>query len=178
MQSTPVDETIIVIARLGDKDSKPNLNKRRLYNIRAYSTLEGSVKRKAENLILAEGKPIKGLGQIEFYVRGQLVEVIKMPSNSVFNPVGCYAGIDGEPYCQSKIMKLFYPCKGETERRKQKQNGKLKRGKLKRVFVFRFTNGSSFEKKIAERNGYNPDQAGGVACQNVARIMNAEINAR
>ncbi len=121
-QSTPANENIIVIARLGDKDLKPNLNKRRLHNISTYWTqlMGESVRRNRKTIILAEGERVKGYGQIEFYVRGQLVEIVKVHHNSDFNAADCYGGIDGETPCAEDWQKLFYPCKDYIEKQKQK----------------------------------------------------------
>jgi hypothetical protein len=128
-QHTPKDKTFIIIARAGDKDSKRELNRRRLYNIRAYMTqLMGErYGRDPEKIILAEGEPIKGFGQVEFYLDGRLVEVIKTRPNGDLI-VDCYGGIDGQPPCAEDWQKLFYPCKDYIEKRKQK----LKRGSKKR----------------------------------------------
>ena len=121
-QRTPADEAIIVIARLGDKDLKPNLNKRRLQNIRTYWTqyLTGSGKRNPETVIVAEGEPINGYGQVEFYVRGQLVEVFKAHPNSDLRVAECYV-LPDEPQCAEEKQKLFYPCKDRVEKQKQKR---------------------------------------------------------
>jgi hypothetical protein len=122
-QATPDDDTIIVIARLGDKDLKPNLNKRRLHNIRVYWTdaKEEPYRRDPKTIILAEGERVKGYGQIEFYVRGRLVEIVKVHRNSDFNAADCYGGIDGELPCAENWQKLFYPCKDYVEKQKQKR---------------------------------------------------------
>ncbi|MCA1625345.1 MAG: hypothetical protein LC778_16410 [Acidobacteria bacterium] len=124
-QSTPANETIIVIARLGDRDSKPNLSKRRLQNVRTYWTqyLGEQIRRDRKTVILAEGEPTSGFGQIEFYVRGKLVELVKVSPNSDFNAADCYGGIDGELPCAEDWQKLFYPCRDRVE--KQKQNRKV-----------------------------------------------------
>lgn len=120
-QHIPTDKAIIVIARLGDKDLKPNLNKRRLHNIRAYLTLGESYKHTEQSIILAEGEPTKGFGQVEFYLDGRLIEVLKARPNGDLAVTDCYAGIDGEPPCAEDWQKLFYPCKDRVEKRKQKQ---------------------------------------------------------
>lgn len=119
-QGVPTDKTIIVIARLGDKDSKPNINKRRLHNIRAYLTqsVGEQFRRKLQTIILAEGEPTKSYGQVEFYLDGRLIEVLKLHRNSDY-VVDCYGGIDGEPPCAEDWQKLFYPCKDHVEKRKQ-----------------------------------------------------------
>ena len=121
-QSTPADEIIIVIGRLGDKDLKPNLNKRRLHNVRAYWTqyLTGAGKRNPQTVIVAEGEPMKGLGQVEFYVRGRLVEVFKTRPNSDLYAAECYV-LPDEPQCAEEKQKLFYPCKDRIGKRQQKR---------------------------------------------------------
>jgi hypothetical protein len=51
-QQTGPDELIIVIARLGPKDTKPNLNNRRLHNVRSYLSeflTDSRVRRRPKN---------------------------------------------------------------------------------------------------------------------------------
>lgn len=69
-QRTPADELIIVIARLGTGETRPNLNRRRLHNVRVFWTefLEKTAKRKPETIVLGEAERIKGHGHLEFYV--------------------------------------------------------------------------------------------------------------
>src|SRR5688500_8168903 len=57
-QDAQADRLIIVVARLGDDDIRPNLNRRRLHNVRAYWTqyLPKAQRRKPETIILAEGE--------------------------------------------------------------------------------------------------------------------------
>lgn len=121
-QRTPADKTIIVISRLGDRDSKPNLNKRRLHNIRAYWTqyLTAPNKRDSATIIVAEGEPTKGFGQIEFYVRGELIEILKLIPNGDFPAALCYM-LPDEPACAEEKQNLFYPCKDRPQKQKQKQ---------------------------------------------------------
>jgi hypothetical protein len=125
---TPANETIIVIARLGIKDTKPNLNKLRLHNIRAYWTqyLGESIRRKPETVILAESEPTKGYGQVEFYVGGRLVEIIKAHPNSYLNAADCYTLPDEKP-CAEEWQRLFYPCKDSVKKQKQKVASKKKK---------------------------------------------------
>ena len=122
-QYTPRDKTFIVISRLGDKDSKPEFNKRRLHNIRTYWTqhIPESDRRDPQKIILAEGEPTSGYGQVEFYLDGRLVEVLKARPNGDLGVADCYAGVDGEPPCAEEWQKLFYPCKGFVEKQKQKR---------------------------------------------------------
>ena len=129
--STPADENIIVISRLGDKDSTANLNKRRLHNIRVHWTqlLGDSSRRDPKTIILAEGQSVKGRGQIEFYVRGQLVWIFKIRPNSDFNAADCYAGAMGEPPCAEDWQKLLYPCKDKADKLKRNRKAVTKKKK-------------------------------------------------
>ena len=130
-QNTPKDKALIVIARLSDKDLKPNLNKRRLHNIRAYLTqaVGEQFRRDPQTIILAEGEPVKGYGQVEFYLDGRLVEVLKARWNSDLNFADCYGGIDGEPPCAEDWQKLFYPCIDYVEKQKRKVVPKKKKAR-------------------------------------------------
>jgi hypothetical protein len=128
-QHIPTDKTIIVIARLGDKDSKPNLNKRRLHNIRVFLTaaeLGERYKHSEDSIILAEGEPTKGYGQIEFYLNGRLIEVIKVGADRDLFIGDCY----GERLCSEDWEKLFYPCKDQSKERKQKRKVVQKKRRL------------------------------------------------
>jgi hypothetical protein len=125
-QSTPADELIIVIARPGDGDTKSNLSWRRLHNIRAYWTefLDVGYRRKPETIILAEGERVKGYGQLEFYVSGRLVEVLKVARNSDVDFSNCYPPDDSyirkgvyNP-CWVKSHRIFYPCRDRYLRRR------------------------------------------------------------
>lgn len=129
-QGIPTDKTIIVIARLGDRDLKPNLNKRRLHNIRAYLTqaVSEQFRREPQTIILAEGEPVKGFGQVEFYLDGRLIEVLKLHRNSDF-VIDCYGGVDGADPCAEDWQKLFYPCKDEVEKQNRKVVPKKKKSR-------------------------------------------------
>jgi len=125
-QHVPSEKTIIVIARLGDRDRKANLNKRRLNNVRAYLT-EGVAKqfrRSSDSIIVAEGERTKGYGQIEFYLDGRLVELLKPYPNYDVGVADCYAGVDGDPWCETARQKLFYPCKDYVKKKAPRTNFK------------------------------------------------------
>jgi hypothetical protein len=118
-EKTPADELIIVIARPGDDDTRSNLSRRRLYNVRAYWTqyLYEEYRRKPETVVLAEGKKIKGYGQLEFYVGGNLLGVTKLAQNSDLWVGACYPPDDSYirnhdfDACRVAENKIFYPCR-------------------------------------------------------------------
>jgi len=120
------DSTIIMIARLGDKDRKANLNKRRLHNIRAYLTdgVTEQFRRSEGSIIIAEGERTKGHGRIEFYLDGRLIDLLIPYPNNDIGVADCYAGIDGDPWCATARQRLFYPCKDYVKKRPPKTNFK------------------------------------------------------
>jgi hypothetical protein len=128
-QKTPADKLIIVIARPGEGETRANLNQRRLHNVRAYWTefLPSGYRRQAETFILAEGQPIGGYGQLEFYTEGNLVWVIKLSINADLLVGECYPPDDSYiknhrfNSCEVKGNKIFYPCRDENVRRKNRR---------------------------------------------------------
>src|SRR4030095_8628053 len=126
-QKTPLNEAIIVIARLGISETKRNLNRRRLENVRAYWTQAVALeaRRKLETIILAEGERTAGYGRLEFYVLGKLVWVMNVPCNADVDFGDCVAPDDSyirngvyDP-CWIKSHRIFYPCRDRYLRRKQ-----------------------------------------------------------
>ena len=65
----------IAIARLGNGEQSRELNRRRLYTIRAYLT---AMELPPQRLITAEGERVLGYGRIELYVGGELVEILSV----------------------------------------------------------------------------------------------------
>lgn len=111
-QKTKPDELIIVIAHLGTRDTKPNLNDRRLHNVRTYLTeflTEPSVRRKPATVILAQGERVQGFGRIDFYVHGQLAESLRIRVNADLSVANC-AREPHESPCPAS-MRNFFPCK-------------------------------------------------------------------
>ncbi len=123
----PADEIILVVARLGERDSRPNLNKRRLHNV--FTLWTQQYKRDQKTIVLADaqGAPVKGFGQLEFYVRGRLVDVIKLYGD--LRAHDCYAGIDDTPPCGEDWQKLYYPCKDQVIKAKPKRKVTVKKRK-------------------------------------------------
>jgi hypothetical protein len=128
-QKTPADQSIIVIAHLGNGETRPNLNWRRLYNVRAYWSeylYEGreGYRRNPQTIILAEGEKVNGYGYLEFYVGGKLVAVIKVARNADVDFGDCYPPNDSlirnKVYnpCLVKSHQVFYPCRDRNIRRK------------------------------------------------------------
>jgi hypothetical protein len=116
-QKTQLDQLIIVIAHLGSNETKPNLNNCRLHNVRTYLTeflTDPSVRRKPETIVLAQGERVPGLGRIEFYVNGRLVDVLKIRTNADLSVANCGREPPENPCPHS--MRNFYPCKDRYPR--------------------------------------------------------------
>jgi hypothetical protein len=69
------NKVTIAIARLGGGEKSKELNRRRLYTVRAYLTAMGLP---PERLITAEAEPARPgrYGGVELYVGGELVDVL------------------------------------------------------------------------------------------------------
>lgn len=61
---------LIIVARLGSKETRREMNSRRLYNVRLKLTLIGV---QPDRIIVAEGERVRGFGRVEFYLRGEMV---------------------------------------------------------------------------------------------------------
>jgi hypothetical protein len=63
------DSIIVAIAHLGTGETNPELNRRRLHNVRNY--LAGyNWKRPPETVVTAVGERVDGYGRVDIYVRG------------------------------------------------------------------------------------------------------------
>lgn len=69
------NKTTIAIARLGSGEQSRDLNRRRLYTVRAYLSAMGLP---SEKLITAEGERVESYGRIEVYIDGKLVEALSV----------------------------------------------------------------------------------------------------
>jgi hypothetical protein len=111
-QKTKPNELIIVIAHLGPKDTKPNLNNRRLHNVRSYLTeflTDSTIRRQPKTVILAQGEQAQDFGSIEFYVNGRLVDTLRLRSNADLSVANCGWEPTENP-CPTSMRNLF-PCK-------------------------------------------------------------------
>jgi hypothetical protein len=113
-QKTPAKEMIIVIAHLGDGDTRPNLNERRLHNVRTYLTHYITLGRRESNsLVVAVGERVEGSGSIEFYVGGKLYETLRLKTNADLSLGECSHGPEIDP-CNFPKQQQLYPCRTGT----------------------------------------------------------------
>ena len=120
-RKTAADKLITVVARLGEGETRPDLNQRRLHNVRIYWTEFLKVyQRSPDTLILIEGEKVRDYGRLEFYVDGRLISLLKLNWNADLIAVGCCAGPD-EPLCPS-YERNFYPCRERFLKRRNKRS--------------------------------------------------------
>jgi hypothetical protein len=84
------DESLIIIARLGDGERGRAFNWRRLHNIREYLTYIRAIPER--NVLVAEGEPVKGRGRVEVYLRGRLLALFIVGPNHDLNGGDCEDG--------------------------------------------------------------------------------------
>jgi hypothetical protein len=111
------DGLVIAIARLGDGESRRELNRRRLHNVRVYLT-EFDWKRDPKTLILAEGERVKGYGRVELYVKGMQYHVLAVKRNGDLLVGSC----EPDDIRPKKAEENLYPYLDRAKRRKQQRS--------------------------------------------------------
>ena len=81
-QTAGAEETIIVIGRLGRGESSRELVRHRMRNLQDFVYMVRGVAK--ERVVLAEGEPVNGLGQVDVYVKGKLIVVFRLKRNRDF----------------------------------------------------------------------------------------------
>lgn len=106
------DDTIIIaIAHLGTGERNPELNRRRLHNVRAYLTTF-AWKRPRATVVTAEGEPVNGVGRVNIYVRGGLWASMGVRRND-----DLILGICEPDYMRSaEETRTFYPFRDRKKR--------------------------------------------------------------
>jgi len=79
--------SIIIIARFGTGENSRKLMRRRLFAPNSYLVARRGVSQ--SRVITAEGERVRGLGQVEIYVSGELFVTFKMKRNRDFASGGC-----------------------------------------------------------------------------------------
>lgn len=82
------DGLIILIARPGAGDTKPEISGRRLYSARAYLT-DYLRLRSPKTIVTAEGDRVEGYGRLEIYVAGKLYQVLAIRANAELSVGSC-----------------------------------------------------------------------------------------
>lgn len=105
---------IIFIARLGDGESRTELNRRRLHNARTHLT-DYSWQRDPKTIVIAEGERVSGYGRIEIYVGDKLFYTLMIARNRDFLVGAC--SYEGEDPCAKGRERNLYPCLDRNVRR-------------------------------------------------------------
>ena len=87
---------LIIIIRPGDGENSNQLATKRLFNMQQYFRLRGS-RIAPDKFIFANGLPTKGLGQVEFYMNGQLADVLSYPHKGFICHSCCVPDTDFYP---------------------------------------------------------------------------------
>ena len=119
-QNAPADLLIRVVARLGEGDTRSDLNKRRLHNVRTYWTEFRSDKLPRESITLIEGERVRDYGRLEIYVGDKLTTMLKLKSNLDLIVGNCYPEPVWVPLCNVKENRKVYPCLDRKDRRKKR----------------------------------------------------------
>lgn len=109
------DGLIIIIAWLGDGESRQGLNRRRLHNARAYLA-EYLNLRAPGTIVTAEGERVKGYGRIELYVGGRLYHVLALRRNADLIVGSCEPETLDDAK-QKRLRLKLYPWRDRTPRR-------------------------------------------------------------
>jgi hypothetical protein len=112
-QKTKRDQTIIVIARLGTSETRKNLNRRRLHNVLMYLSefiTPAGGRRKANEIVLAEGESKTPNGVIELYAEGKLYDTLRPAQNADLYVGTCVPDQPGQDVCSNTSDKNLYPC--------------------------------------------------------------------
>ena len=103
---------IILVARLGNGEKSRELNRRRLHNVSERIKAAGV---KPKKIVVAEGGRVLGLGRVEIYVGGKIVESLRVKRNKDICVECC--GPD----------ERFYPYREKFERKgAQNRRGRAK----------------------------------------------------
>jgi hypothetical protein len=128
-QKTQQDEVIILIARLGTSETRKGLNQRRLHNVLVYLTAfttKGGGRRKADEIVLAEGSSKASNGVIELYAGGKLFDTLRPPLNSDLLVGTCVPDDAKQDICGLKSDEKLYPCLDKPRRGKQKTQTRVR----------------------------------------------------
>lgn len=106
-QEASDDGLIRIVARLGNKEQRRDLNRRRLHNVRTFLTEFGG--RSPQSIIVDEGERVNGYAQVNLYIRGSLFHTFTVRRNDDFR-VGVCIYEEQEGPCADERQRKLYPC--------------------------------------------------------------------
>jgi hypothetical protein len=118
-QKTKQDQVIIIIARLGTRESRKALNQRRLHNVMVYLTEFTAVtggRRRPADIVLAKGSSNASYGVIELYTEGKLFDTLRPGQNADLLVGRCIPDDPAQEICKVKNENNFYPCLDKLRR--------------------------------------------------------------
>lgn len=101
---------VIMIARLGTRETRKELNDRRLHNARTFLIEFGQ--RVPQTIVTAEGDRVDGYGRVELYVGGKLFHVLLMSRDDDLAVGAC--SFEGRDPCTDEREKKLYPCRARS----------------------------------------------------------------
>lgn len=110
------DGLVIIVARLGKRERRRDLNRRRLHNAKTFLTEFGD--RAPQTIVTAEGERVEGYGRVELYAGGKLFRVLTINPNDDLAVGSC--SFEGKDQCTYEREKKLYPCldkKGVSSKR-------------------------------------------------------------
>ncbi len=109
------DDYVIVIGRLGARESSQDLTRKRLANVKIYLTeyFEHTVfSKNPERLILASGEKSSGLASIELFFRGVRYFTLEIAHNQMLYVGECALDLEvHKSLCEVPRQKIFFPCR-------------------------------------------------------------------
>jgi hypothetical protein len=94
---------LLIVARLGAGERSLETSRRRLHNAREYLMLRGVRKISKDRIIIALGERTSGLGRVEFYLGGKLVDKLLVRKNKNLC-VDCCQNHQFKPYRNKGVM--------------------------------------------------------------------------
>lgn len=74
------ENVLIIIARQGDGESSKQINLHRLHNAKEYILYRVPAIQR-NRVVVAEGEKVAGLGKVEFYLNGKLIDFLLVAKN-------------------------------------------------------------------------------------------------
>lgn len=130
-QNTRSDKTIIIISYKGAKETRNEIELRRLHNAKLYFTeyyKRTPWFRSSEKIITGVATEKTNEGKLDFYVDGKVELSIVFKNNWDLNLSPCY--VEAGDNCKDEIKKLFYPCAEKFNKSKKSLSNRLCKRRL------------------------------------------------
>lgn len=105
--------SIRVVAHLGTREKRRDLNRRRLHNVRTFLTEFGG--RDPKSIITREGKRVDGYARVNLYIGGNLFHTFMVRRDDDLR-VGVCVYEEQEGPCADERQRKLYPCLAASKR--------------------------------------------------------------